>query len=241
MTANGILLELVQRLPALRAGDRVQGRQAHLQGPAKEMFRLHPDQHGWERFGQDHSGGLPNGTPIAPFMEGAWMTKVAGTYYLQYGAPGTEYNAYATAPTPRNRRSARGPMRRGTRSPTSPAALSRGRARFDLRGQSRQLVETPARRGSAPTGRSSGGSTCSRRSSRRTGRCGRPRASATSRTGRRRGRSTTSNRSSPAGCCCPTASNSRPPRRSASMRRAAPRTRIRAASGSRGASSRARR
>ncbi|MBX4389399.1 family 43 glycosylhydrolase, partial [Mycobacterium tuberculosis] len=23
------------------------------------------------------------------------MTKVAGTYYLQYGAPGTEYNAYA--------------------------------------------------------------------------------------------------------------------------------------------------
>lgn len=64
-------------------------------GPAKEMFRLHPDRHGWERFGQDHSGGLPNGTPIQPFMEGAWMTKVAGTYYLQYGAPGTEYNAYA--------------------------------------------------------------------------------------------------------------------------------------------------
>ncbi|MCW4462282.1 family 43 glycosylhydrolase [Sphingomonas sp. BT-65] len=64
-------------------------------GPAKEMFKLHPDQHGWERFGQDHSGGLPNGTPIKPFMEGAWMTKVAGTYYLQYGAPGTEYNAYA--------------------------------------------------------------------------------------------------------------------------------------------------
>lgn len=64
-------------------------------GPAREMFRLHPDRHGWERFGQDHSGGLPNGTPIQPFMEGAWMTKVAGTYYLQYGAPGTEYNAYA--------------------------------------------------------------------------------------------------------------------------------------------------
>lgn len=64
-------------------------------GPAREMFRLHPDRHGWERFGQDHSGGLPNGTAIQPFMEGAWMTKVAGTYYLQYGAPGTEYNAYA--------------------------------------------------------------------------------------------------------------------------------------------------
>lgn len=64
-------------------------------GQAKPMFALHPDQHGWERFGQDHSGGLPDGTPIKPFMEGAWMTKVAGTYYLQYGAPGTEYNAYA--------------------------------------------------------------------------------------------------------------------------------------------------
>ncbi len=56
---------------------------------------LHPDIHGWERFGEDHSGALPNGTPIDPYMEGAWMTKHAGRYYLQYGAPGTEYNAYA--------------------------------------------------------------------------------------------------------------------------------------------------
>jgi len=64
-------------------------------GKPQEMLALHPDQHGWERFGQDHSGGLPNGTPIKPFMEGAWMTKVGGRYYLQYGAPGTEYNAYS--------------------------------------------------------------------------------------------------------------------------------------------------
>ncbi|WP_374275370.1 family 43 glycosylhydrolase [Brevundimonas sp.] len=56
---------------------------------------LHPDRHGWERFGEDHSGGLPDGTPIRPYMEGAWMTKHGGRYYLQYGAPGTEYNAYA--------------------------------------------------------------------------------------------------------------------------------------------------
>ena len=56
---------------------------------------LHPDRHGWERFGEDHSGGLPDGTPIRPYMEGAWMTKHEGRYYLQYGAPGTEYNAYA--------------------------------------------------------------------------------------------------------------------------------------------------
>jgi hypothetical protein len=64
-------------------------------GSPKPMLGLDPDRHGWERFGQDHSGGLPNGTPIKPFMEGAWMTKVGGHYYLQYGAPGTEYNAYA--------------------------------------------------------------------------------------------------------------------------------------------------
>ena len=64
--------------------------------PRRPFILLDPDRHGWERFGQDHSGTLPDGTPIKPFMEGAWMTKVAGRYYLQYGAPGTEYNAYAT-------------------------------------------------------------------------------------------------------------------------------------------------
>jgi hypothetical protein len=64
-------------------------------GLPKALLRLHPDRHGWERFGQDHSGGLPDGTPIKPYVEGAWMTKVRGRYYLQYGAPGTEYNAYA--------------------------------------------------------------------------------------------------------------------------------------------------
>ncbi|NWP05675.1 coagulation factor 5/8 type domain protein, partial [Escherichia coli] len=64
-------------------------------GKPQAMLALHPDQHGWERFGQDHSGALPNGTPIKPFMEGAWMTKEGGRYYLQYGAPGTEYNAYS--------------------------------------------------------------------------------------------------------------------------------------------------
>ena len=65
-------------------------------GHPTSLIRLDPDHHGWERFGRDHSGGLPDGTPIKPFIEGAWMTKVAGKYYLQYGGPGTEYNAYAT-------------------------------------------------------------------------------------------------------------------------------------------------
>jgi len=64
--------------------------------PRRAFIRLDPAHHGWERFGQDHSGTLPDGTPITPYMEGAWMTRTGGRYYLQYGAPGTEYNSYAT-------------------------------------------------------------------------------------------------------------------------------------------------
>jgi len=57
----------------------------------KWLFGLEPAKHGWERFGRDHRD-----SSITPFIEGAWMTKHAGRYYLQYGAPGTEYNVYAT-------------------------------------------------------------------------------------------------------------------------------------------------
>jgi xylan 1,4-beta-xylosidase len=55
----------------------------------KGFIFLDPKNHGWERFGQDHTSEIP------PFTEGAWMTKHKGKYYLQYGAPGTEYNVYA--------------------------------------------------------------------------------------------------------------------------------------------------
>ena len=53
------------------------------------LIYLHPELHGWERFGRDHRD------TIKPFTEGAWMTKHKGKYYLQYGAPGTEFNVYA--------------------------------------------------------------------------------------------------------------------------------------------------
>ena len=59
-------------------------------GDYKGLLLLHPDQHGWERFGKDHSD-----TTIHPYIEGAWMTKHHDKYYLQYAAPGTEYNVYA--------------------------------------------------------------------------------------------------------------------------------------------------
>ena len=57
----------------------------------KWLFGLDLVRHGWERFGRDHRD-----STITPFIEGAWMTKHAGRYYLQYGAPGTEYNVYGT-------------------------------------------------------------------------------------------------------------------------------------------------
>lgn len=75
---HGIELDKARRL-AYRAG-----------ATPKWLFGLDPVHHGWERFGQDHRD-----TTIRPFIEGAWMTKHAGRYYLQYGAPGTEYNVYA--------------------------------------------------------------------------------------------------------------------------------------------------
>lgn len=58
------------------------------------MLKLHPDVHGWERFGQDHCACWQPGKPSPSYMEGAWMTKNGGKYYLQYGAPGTEFNVY---------------------------------------------------------------------------------------------------------------------------------------------------
>lgn len=64
-------------------------RQLTYVGTARELIALRPDLHGWERFGRDHR------EAIKPFIEGAWMTKHQGKYYLQYAAPGTEYNVYA--------------------------------------------------------------------------------------------------------------------------------------------------
>jgi hypothetical protein len=60
-------------------------------GKPRALVQLEPERHGWERFGQDHRA---EDRPV--YIEGAWMTKVNGRYYLQYGAPGTEYNVYAT-------------------------------------------------------------------------------------------------------------------------------------------------
>ncbi|MFN8258262.1 MAG: family 43 glycosylhydrolase [Bacteroidales bacterium] len=59
-------------------------------GTRKEMYLLEPWRYGWQRFGEYYDD-----TFLDPFMEGAWMTKHNGKYYLQYGAPGTEFSGYA--------------------------------------------------------------------------------------------------------------------------------------------------
>jgi xylan 1,4-beta-xylosidase len=64
-------------------------------GVGKPMLSLDPAKHGWERFGQDHCACWSPTRPSPSYMEGAWMTKHDGKYYLQYGAPGSEFNAYA--------------------------------------------------------------------------------------------------------------------------------------------------
>jgi xylan 1,4-beta-xylosidase len=54
------------------------------------LVLLHPERNGWEGFGEENMD-----TTIQPYTEGAWMTKFNGKYYLQYAAPGTEFNVYA--------------------------------------------------------------------------------------------------------------------------------------------------
>lgn len=56
-----------------------------------DLFGLKPEIHGWERFGMNNDDSVS----LKPFIEGAYMTKHDNKYYLQYGAPGTEFKVYA--------------------------------------------------------------------------------------------------------------------------------------------------
>ena len=59
-------------------------------GTRKEMYLLEPWRYGWQRFGEHMDN-----TFLDPFIEGSHMTRYKGKYYLQYGAPGTEFSGYA--------------------------------------------------------------------------------------------------------------------------------------------------
>ncbi|MFV8280087.1 family 43 glycosylhydrolase [Christiangramia marina] len=62
-------------------------------GVQKELINLVEEEHGWERFGENNF----HPTLKEGYMEGASMTKHDGKYYLQYAAPGTQFNVYADA------------------------------------------------------------------------------------------------------------------------------------------------
>ena len=59
-------------------------------GTRKEMYVLEPWRFGWQRFGEHMDN-----TFLDPFIEGSHMTKYKDKYYIQYGAPGTEFSGYA--------------------------------------------------------------------------------------------------------------------------------------------------
>ena len=59
-------------------------------GERKALFGLEHERYGWQRFGEYYDN-----VPLDPFIEGAWMDKYNGKYYLQYGVPGSEMSGYA--------------------------------------------------------------------------------------------------------------------------------------------------
>ena len=71
-------------------GAEIDPKTFHLKGYRREMYFLQPYRYGWQRFGENMDDIF-----LDPFIEGSWMTKHNGKYYLQYGAPGTEFSGYS--------------------------------------------------------------------------------------------------------------------------------------------------
>ena len=61
-----------------------------------KLMNADSQNHGWEGAGEDNLGYIRNGVNrVEPYIEGSWMTKRDGVYYLQYAAPGTIWKTYA--------------------------------------------------------------------------------------------------------------------------------------------------
>jgi hypothetical protein len=58
-------------------------------GEPQVMLASNTQDHGWECPGEN------NERETSPWLEGAWMNKYQGKYYLQYAVPGTEVRTYA--------------------------------------------------------------------------------------------------------------------------------------------------
>ena len=61
----------------------------HAISEPKEMIPFQPDTYSWERLGGN------NQNPNFGWMEGAWMVKHGGKYYLTFSAGGTQYRTYS--------------------------------------------------------------------------------------------------------------------------------------------------
>jgi xylan 1,4-beta-xylosidase len=93
-----------------------------VRGPVR-LFGANHAEYGWERSGAEHLGApnMAEGFRIAPYIEGAWMTKHGGTYYLQYAAPGTVWATYGDGVY-----TSRSPMEGFTYQPYSPFSYKPG-------------------------------------------------------------------------------------------------------------------
>ena len=81
-------------------------------GPQMRFIYCMPELHGFEVAGNDNTQYEKD-----TWIEGAWMTKHEGKYYLQYAVPGTEYSAYANGVYVAD--SPKGPFTFGENSPLS--------------------------------------------------------------------------------------------------------------------------
>ena len=79
-------------------------------GSPLDLIYSSANTHGWERRGDD------NLLDEQPWVEGSWMTKINGKYYLEYSAPGTEFRTYADGVYVSSD-SAKGPFQYATYSP----------------------------------------------------------------------------------------------------------------------------
>ncbi|WP_308992555.1 discoidin domain-containing protein [Mariniflexile litorale] len=71
-------------------GTEINTKTMQSEGYTVPIVKLFPEDHGWERFGEHNDNVF-----LQPFIEGAWMTKHNNKYYMQYGAPATEFSGYA--------------------------------------------------------------------------------------------------------------------------------------------------
>ena len=83
------VLGLVERLSAVRHRARSRPGASSTRASRRRCFGSTPSSTAGS------ASARTTATPSRPYIEGAWMTKHGGRYYLQYGAPGTEYNVYA--------------------------------------------------------------------------------------------------------------------------------------------------